>query len=394
MSSQSATRKTALTAIGTYRLKGRPLRVLFSSRTTLFSGPGGDTIQIVKTAEMLRSLGCEVEISIDPSRNVDGFDILHVFNLVRPQECYLQAREAYRRGIPVVLSPIYVDYREVDRITRGPAERLLFRFLSASSAEYLKMVARAILNREVNRGTALVAHKGFRRAQRELIELTSILLPNSESEMRRIQRDYLEVAGSRYAVIPNAIDSRIFDPNHADSAEEFKDCVLCVGRIEPRKCQLELVRAIKGTGLKLVFVGKPGPNHRKYFEQVKREADSCVIFIGHISHDELPRYYAACKVHALVSWMETTGLSSLEAGAMGANIVITDKGDTRDYFEDLAYYCSPDSVDSIREALLAAYRAPRSTALRQRILQKYTWEETARCTIEAYHTCLADIASS
>jgi len=102
---------------------------------------------------------------------------------------------------------------------------------------------------------------------------------------------------------------------------------------------------------------------------------------------------AACKVHALVSWMETTGLSSLEAGVMGANLVITDKGDTRDYFEDLAYYCSPDSVDSIREAVLAAYRAPRSTALCQRILQKYTWEETARCTIEAYHTCLADIAS-
>lgn len=393
MSSQSAARQTALTETGTYRLKGRPLRVLFSSRTTLLSGPGGDTIQIVKTAEMLRSLGCEVEISIDPSRDVDGFDILHVFNLVRPQECYLQAREAHRKGIPVVLSPIYVDYREVDRITRGPVERLLFRFLSGSSAEYLKMVARAILNREANRGTALVVRKGFRRSQRELIGLTSMLLPNSESEMRRIQRDYVEVAGSRYAVIPNAIDSRIFDPTHTDKAEEFNDCVLCVGRIEPRKCQLELVRALKGTGLKLVLVGKPGPNHMAYFEQVKREADNSVSFIGHVSHEELPRYYAACKVHALVSWMETTGLSSLEAGVMGANLVITDKGDTRDYFEDLAYYCSPDSVDSIREAVLAAHRAPRSTALRQRILQKYTWEETARCTIEAYRTCLADIAA-
>ncbi len=393
MASQSEAKKTTLTEDGTHRLKDRPLSVLFSSRTTLFSGPGGDTIQIVKTAEMLRSLGCEVEISVDPCRDLHGFDILHVFNLVRPQECYLQAREAYRKGIPVVLSPIYVDYREVDRITRGPAERLLFRFLSGSSAEYLKMVARAVLNREANRGTALVLRKGFRRAQRELIELTSMLLPNSESEMRRIQRDYLEVAGSRYAVVPNAIDSRIFDPNQTGKAGEFDGCVLCVGRIEPRKCQLELVRAVKGTNLKLVLVGKPGPNHTNYFEQVKREADNNVVFIGHVSHEELPRYYAACKVHALVSWMETTGLSSLEAGVMGANVVITDKGDTRDYFEDLAYYCSPDSVDSIRQAILAAYRAPRSAALRQRILQKYTWEETARRTIEAYHTCLADTVS-
>ena len=51
-----------------------------------------------------------------------------------------------------------------------------------------------------------------------------------------------------------------------------------------------------------------------------------VILLGEVPHDDLAKYYASCKVHALVSWMETTGLSSLEAGVMGANIVITDKG--------------------------------------------------------------------
>jgi glycosyltransferase involved in cell wall biosynthesis len=351
-------------------------------------------MQILKTAEYLRSLGCEVEISVDPDAAVEGFDILHLFNLTRPQGTYRQADKARRQGIPVVLSPIYVDYREADRAARGPLQRLLFRCISGPAAEYLKMVARMVANREIDQGSLMVLRKGYRSAQRELIKMSSIMLPNSESEMSRIRRDFPESQSSKYAVIPNAIDAGLFDPAHTRIAQEYKDCVLSVGRIERRKCQLELVRALKGTGLKLVLIGQPGPNHLSYFEQIKREADETVSFIGQVDHSELPRYYAACKVHALVSWMETTGLSSLEAGAMGANIVITDKGDTREYFGDLAYYCSPGSVDSIRAAVLAAHNAPRSPLLRDMILQRYTWDNTAQCTLAAYQNVLSGIAPS
>src|ERR1700744_4995263 len=96
---------------------GNPLRVLFSSRTSLYSTPGGDTIIIHKTAEMLRSLGCDVTISMDLDHSLDGYDVVHLFNLTRPQETYYQARRATKLGIPVVLSPIYVDYTEGDRAT-------------------------------------------------------------------------------------------------------------------------------------------------------------------------------------------------------------------------------------------------------------------------------------
>jgi glycosyltransferase involved in cell wall biosynthesis len=365
----------------------RPLRVLFSSRTTLFSGPGGDTIQILKTAEVLRELGCHIEISTDADPTLNGFDLLHIFNITRPQALLL-ARRARRLRIPVALSPIYVDYREVDRIARGPLQRLLFRFLPGSTAEYLKVAGRAVLNGEINRGTLVVLRKGYRRAQRDLIELSSVLLPNSESEMQRIKTDFPEACDRHYAVVPNAVDHRLFDPERTAPLTNFQDCVLSVGRIERRKCQLELVRALRGTGLHLVFLGKPGPNHIGYFEQIKREADDNVTFIGHVDQKDLPGYYAACKVHALVSWMETTGLSSLEAGVMRANLVITDKGDTRDYFGDFAHYCSPHSIDSIRQAVLEAHRAPRSQVLRERILQHFTWNEAARCTLAAYRSIL------
>ena len=81
-------------------------------------------------------------------------------------------------------------------------------------------------------------------------------------------------------------------------------------------------------------------------------------------------------------------MSSLEAGVMGANLVITDKGDTRDYFGDLAHYCFPDSLPSIRDAVLAAHHEPRKSALRERILERFTWRKAAEATLAAYQAVI------
>ena len=224
--------------------------------------------------------------------------------------------------------------------------------------------------------------------------MSSVLLPNSESEMARIRHDFPETVKARSVVVPNAVDPTLFNADISAAAPEFNDCILSVGRIERRKCQLQLVRALKGTGLRLVLVGKPGPNQIAYFEQIKREMDDTVTIVDHVDQSSLRQYYAACKVHALVSWMETAGMSSLEAAAMGANIVITDKGDTRDYFGDLAYYCSPDSVPSIREALLRAHSAPRSNLLREKVLNNYTWTHTAQATFAVYRDVLGSSRSN
>ncbi|MFZ0394980.1 MAG: glycosyltransferase family 4 protein [Terracidiphilus sp.] len=360
--------------------------MLFLSRTTLFSVPGGDTTQVLKTAEGLRELGCEVDVSTDVSPNLSGIDLVHLFNLTRPQETYLQALAAWKRQIPVVLSPIYVDFSAYDRQARTGLSGALLKHLSASMAQTAKIAGRMLFNGEYNRGTFAVLAAGYRRAQERLISMAGILLPNSQSEMRRIENDFPAVRTKPWAVVPNAVDSGIFSLQAAKPIEEFRDSVMCVGRIEGRKCQLELVRAMKGTDLKLVLIGKPAPNQLRYYDQIKQEAGRNTILLGEIPHQDLARYYASCKVHALVSWMETTGLSSLEAGVMGANLVITEEGDTRDYFGDLAHYCRPDSLASIRDAVLAAYHEPRTSALRERILERYTWRKAAEATLAAYQT--------
>jgi glycosyltransferase involved in cell wall biosynthesis len=91
----------------------------------------------------------------------------------------------------------------------------------------------------------------------------------------------------------------------------------------------------------LLLVGSPAPNQKSYYNECRRIAAENIFFYDHVPQEELISYYKRAKVHALPSWFETCGLSSLEAAAMGCNVMITDKGYTREYFGNDAFYCEP-----------------------------------------------------
>jgi glycosyltransferase involved in cell wall biosynthesis len=160
--------------------------------------------------------------------------------------------------------------------------------------------------------------------------------------------------------------------------------VICVARIEPLKNQLALIRALNNTPFKLLIIGVPAKNHKKYYTACKEAAGNKVTFTGYLSQEQLIPYYERAKVHVLPSWFETTGLSSLEAAAMGCNIVITDKGDTKEYFENYAFYCDPASPESIYEAIRKASVGKYDEGLRNKIFSKYTWQQAANKTLAAY----------
>ncbi len=367
------------------------MRVLFQSRITLISVPGGDTIQMIKTAEALRRKGCQVDVTTELTPDLSNYDIVHLFNLMRPQETYIQALNARRQGKTVALSTIYGPYVEYDSRARGGIAGVLLKVIKHSQFEYLKVMARAIKNREIHKGTLRLLWLGFNTLQSRLIKMADVFLPNSESEMKKLLTDLPLTNGKKYLVVPNAVDIEVFDANVTEVSSEvrkYEGCILCVGRIEGRKNQLNLVRAMKDLPWPLVLIGKISPNHLSYLKQIKKEAGPNVHIIGHVEHDQLPQFYKVAKVHALISWMETPGLSSLEAGAMGCNLVITDKGTTRDYFEDYVFYCKPDSVESIRNAIIKAYESPANPALRKCILENYTWERAAARTLEGYELVL------
>lgn len=368
------------------------MRILFQSKTNIFDNPGGDTIQMLKTKEFLENKGYQIDISLDSNIDLKPYDLVHLFNLMDPEELYLHYSNAKKQNKKIVLSTIYGLYTDFERNARGGVFQKIANWLSPFQIAYIKTVVKHYSERKMHKGVYKMIFKGYFGLMKEIVDYTSVFLPNSHSEMQRVQNDF-KLKNPNYFAIPNAIDKSIFNDNEIEIKPEylkFKDCIICAARIEGRKSTLNLVKAVKNTNYQLVLVGNISQNQKKYVEAVYAEAGKNVFILGAIPHEGLRMLYKLAKVHVLPSWMETPGLSSLEAAAMECNIVVTTKGDTYDYFGDYAFYCEPDSPDSIRNAIIEAYSAPFNIELKNLILEKYTWEKTAEETIKAYNLALIE----
>lgn len=352
------------------------------SRSTLFSNPGGDTIQMSSTAKYLRRLGITVDIKLSNEEiDYSKYDVLHFFNIIRPADTLIHIKKSEKSFI---ITPIFIDYSEYERNSRKGILRILNRVTPSDEIEYLKAIARMIKNKEKIKSLKYLI-KGHKNSIKYLLKRASLLLPNSYSEYKRISEKY--GIYKKFLVIPNGIDNELFNLNCGDE-EEFKDSIICVGRIEGLKNQLNVIKALKDTNYKLFIIGRPSNNHIKYYEQCKKESTGNIKFINYTPQKGLVSIYKSAKVCVMASWFETTGLASLEAAVMGCNVVITDKGDAREYLKDSAFYCKPDSVDSIREAVVNAYETPVNPELRRYILQNFTWEKAAQRTLEGYKMAL------
>jgi glycosyltransferase involved in cell wall biosynthesis len=369
------------------------MKVLFQTRTNVFDAPGGDLIQMLKTKEFLEKRDVQVDISLEFEPDLKNYDIVHLFNLMDPEDIYLQMANAKKQNKKIALSTIYGLYAEFERKARGGLFQKLANILTPNQINYIKIITKHYKEKRMHKGVYKMMLKGNYALTKEIADNTDVFLPNSVSEMHRVAKEY-NLKDYKFVSVPNAVDKSIFSEcPEKDSVEnpfiQFKDCILCAARIEGRKSTLNLVRAVKNSSYKLVLVGKESQNQKKYVDQVHKEAGNNVFFLGAVSHNELRDLYKVAKVHALASWMETPGLSSLEAAAMGCNIVVTKKGDTVDYFEDYAFYCEPDDVSSIRNAIDMAYNSPVDPKLQQKILEEYTWEKTAEATLKGYQMVLS-----
>ncbi len=357
------------------------MKVAFITRSTLDTAPGGDTIQIKQTAKQLRDLGAEVDILPTTLKiNYDRYDLLHFFNIVRPADLLYHIVKSKKS---FVLSPIFIDYSEYDRLHRKGISGFIFRRFSPATNEYFKTIGRWLLGKDSLRSKKFLFN-GQLRSIKEIILKASWLLPNSEAEYTALMKEYK--INKPYTVVPNGIDPLLFQPGQTVARSE--KLVICAARIEGIKNQLNLVKALNNTEFTLLLIGSPATNQKDYYKQCREIASENIQFVDHIPQEELPDYYKKAKVHVLPSWFESCGLSSLEAAAMGCNIVITDKGYTRDHFGDHAFYCDPESPASILDAVRKASRSEWEPGLQEKIFRDFTWQRAAAVTFNVYKNVL------
>lgn len=100
--------------------------------------------------------------------------------------------------------------------------------------------------------------------------------------------------------------------------------LLFVGRLSPHKNIHTLLKIFgivndKLPNTRLLVVGKP--TFRRYYDELKINANDKVIFKEFIEDKELPYYYAACDLYVTASLWEGFNLPAAEAQACGKKVV-------------------------------------------------------------------------
>ena len=158
-----------------------------------------------------------------------------------------------------------------------------------------------------------------------------------------------------------------------------KRIIVCTGRINSRKGQVDLLRALNQTPdpetLAVVIAGRAMPADAGYLAQIETEATKCapitVIIRSDLEDNDLHALYAEADLFCLPGSAKTTaiegfGLVFLEAAAQGLPAVAGDVGGVSEAVinNTSGLLVPPDNVDALRAALT---RCLGDTDLRQRL---------------------------
>jgi glycosyltransferase involved in cell wall biosynthesis len=358
------------------------MRALLVVRPDAPAKPGGDLIHAERTATALRALGADADLVATLAPDSRGYDVAHVFGVFEPATARAQIDALRAHATPLALSPIWLDLRALFA-TAPHVERALEARTAAKVERRLAKLHRVETQLPWHGSIARNADRRL-EAQRALVLDADVLLPASEVEAY-LYGERLRVASVPFVVAPLGVDDEAF----AVERPRVRAGVLCAGRIEPKKNQAALLYALHGLDVDVTLVGSA--HDPRYLALCRRWATARTRFVEHAPHDDVVRMMASAAVHAHPSWLESPGLSSLEAAATGARIVTGDRGCEREYFGPDVDYADPADPATIRAAVLRALeRGPRDRgdALERRLGAR-TWRRTGEATLEAYARAIA-----
>lgn len=135
----------------------------------------------------------------------------------------------------------------------------------------------------------------------------------------------------------------------------FKDkepfCLHISFLADERKNVKRLIEASVKYQFRLVLAG--GLRNKKEEEKIDSwiKGHDNVVYRGWITEADKVNLYSRARVFALPSTIEGVGIVALEAACYGADIVITNLGGPKEYYEDFALQVDPYSIDEIGKAV-------------------------------------------
>ena len=347
------------------------------ARKTLFSQPGGDTVQVVNTAEALQRYGHRTFIVKAGDALPEDLDLLHFFNIGRPADAmpYFVRFKGKK-----VISTIFVDYKKADK-QRFP---WLYSVIGSHGMEYIKTLARG-LNKSDRWPEWSYLIRGQRKSMIHLLKHCDTIITSSMSELQRVSQ-WAKLPGKslrdRHRLVPLGIDTVFIDQPRTEAP---RTGLLMVGRLEYLKNQISVIRWAKAHDWPLTVVGDPNINQNEYYQRCLEEAGPLTRFLPFQNQSEVIQLMDEHKVFLVPSFFESYSLVAWEAAARGMAVIANRVPDMSETLEPIAEFANFDSEDEVIRVIQheLAQLNPR-TKKSQAWFKNYTWDVIGQKIIEAY----------
>ena len=248
--------------------------------------------------------------------------------------------------------------------------------------------------------------KTYRDRLNSCLKWTDLVITISQNSKKEII-EHFRVAPNRIFVTPLA--SR-YSPNYLSTQSNegekpyveynfSKPYLLFVSTLEPRKNITNLISAFNFLKQQhkidhyLVLIGQKGWQYKSIFMSIENSPwKSYIHHFNYLSDELVALFYSKADVFVYPSYYEGFGLPVLEAMTLGAPVVTSNTSSIPEVVGDAALLIDPNDPIQLAEAILKVIR---DSQLRQELIDKgkertklFSWERTARETLQAYRTII------
>ncbi len=241
---------------------------------------------------------------------------------------------------------------------------------------------------------------GFLGMQMKMARKIPNIITVSNSSLRDIS-EQMGVVAENMSVVPVGVDHTIFTP--LDEIEKVPGRLMTTASADvPMKGLVPLLKAVSILSnerpIELIVIGSLRPESK-----VPKLIDTLGItnnvrFVSGVSDEDLVKYYAEAQIAVVPSLYEGFSLPAIEAMACGVPLVGTTGGAIPEVVGEngvTGLLVPPNDSQALASAIgemldNQALRNSIGRAGRQRVLERFTWRQSALGTLKAYYSALDD----
>lgn len=226
----------------------------------------------------------------------------------------------------------------------------------------------------------------------------AIITPSRNTAEDLLTRTNVDPARLHVVPLAASVPARGEDPDVSLARLKIRrPYVLFVGTLEPRKNLIRLIRAyrrVAATGLPhaLVLAGPLGWRHDALMREIALSGPGDIVMTGELSGEDLDAMYLEADAFVYPSLYEGFGLPVIEAMARGIPTVASNTSSVPEVAGDATLGVNPLSVREIAKAieriLTDVDLAERLSLRGLRQAERFSWDETARLTLQVYERAL------